>query len=546
MKTETVSVAGANANAPVKRLNEAPLCSEPPLTKKKTKHKLDGVPAPTMQTRCSHSTAADQHSEDPFRDMSDVQADDEHSVTSGESSALMAGSDKSREDYLQSFANDNEEDDVRDLDDGDRIRAMVQSGEYTYLANKMTEINEVREQARKLSHRLNLFYNPSMVRAVMEVLKAKEFQINKALANADIDHESFAQLTSTIHSVRRTITRQTNSNTVRITRRVLRRTRSLGGSFDNLRLDSESVRPDPQSGGGVNFDDVHLELSDQSHSVRLSRTPSTGTEGAVGNVDAVVSPLSGPLEGDRLDVIDLVTPVRSAGPCSLHPLSLRLLHGGRLHLSYSEANGMRASLFPVPPVPTSTASTAGKDSTLSTNCHHQSGSLSTGSGDSIASVADSFRMAVSSSPAVARRTNNADNFANLMEICIKEAYVSLLSDVKKELVRIAYLSGSPMLAERIHSQWISLLHLDLPPVVALTERSVAHSIEQRNTDFANDVRLLDRCTAAIELYHPSSFHFRKVRRRVKDCMLTMELMELQKASHCKLSGNHITKFAHGV
>ena len=120
---------------------------------------------------------------------------------------------------------------------------MIESGDFTYVTNTMGEIQVVRRQAMELSAKLNLFYNPSLVRAVLEVLRAKEIQVSHAHEQGNLDAEAVVVLCDSIQEVRQMVMERCNVNTARSAQRAFHRTRTIGvmaDRKDHHREESES------------------------------------------------------------------------------------------------------------------------------------------------------------------------------------------------------------------------------------------------------------------------------------------------------------------
>jgi len=327
---------------------------------------------------------------------------------------------------------------------------------FTYVGNKRKEIDQVKQQALNLKNNLNLFYNPSLVRALMEVLQAKEMQILRAREAGDISDTELQQLLTSLKDARATIARCVNSNTVRITRRVLRRTRSFGEIFE---------RPD------------NLEPSTSEESSAPSTTAENGT--AAKRSDASIS-----------------------------------LSDSSMHSMCDSQEGAVKKF-------------------LETFVHHSRAVTSPLT--DIAPIVDSAAARgnpISSSISVPFDQPNASAMNNLLAVCMKESCSSALTSLKTELVSLAHSTRNPNLAGYIEGEWQRTMSTPAAGGEAAGNTSSLKLL-------ALQAQLLDCYTSVIERYHPASFAFGELRRKVKEYVLALEVMELQTASHAKLEGRNI-------
>lgn len=98
------------------------------------------------------------------------------------------------------------------------IKLLANISGYSYVDNKMSEIKSVNNQAEQWEHQLNLFINPHLAKALIEVLQAKQKQIDSSLKRNEISSEEFHKLVRNLEDVRRNIARLTSTNTVHATR----------------------------------------------------------------------------------------------------------------------------------------------------------------------------------------------------------------------------------------------------------------------------------------------------------------------------------------
>lgn len=325
------------------------------------------------------------------------------------------------------ISNDNDDNDFGGFDDKDStsLNAMILSGDYTYVKTKLTEIRQVKQHAVLLSSRLNLFYNPSLVRAILEVVGAKESQIKKAVSRGDLDAAAQGELYNALDEVRTLIAACTNANTLKTTRRVMRRTRTIGSVF---------MDPDKEYSTGTPAERSISESS--SHGASAA---------AVALAALAATPLSRP----------------STAPVS--------------HLRNTEWQAVR---------------------------HITPGVLS----DSVQSPSSSNRVAL---PIHRSSTGAIGSPPSLLSLCVSEAFFSILTQIKDDLLKVVRDSNSSSLEAFVVRQWHSI-----HPV----------PISGSDADFHLYSSFLDQCSRGIELWHPDPIRFRDVRKRVKECLLMLDVM----------------------
>jgi hypothetical protein len=344
-----------------------------------------------------------------------------------------------------------------------RLQAMVQSGEYTYLASKMSEIAQVKMQTLSVMGKLNLVYNPSLVRAIVEILRAKELQIDRARAAQQLDAEAHSQLAASIAEVRTIIARKTNTNTVSSARRLLRRTHS-----------SHSVLATAASTMSLAAAPLATSISSSPASPASSSSPSAPSASAA----------------------------RVAAPRL--PLAFHVHHaktGSAVAPPAAWACPRRASLVPASPPVVRKRSTP-----------------AAGAAAAAAAAADMATAAASAAP---------PDIHNLVSVCVSEAIDMLLVTVKDDMARAATEARQPALAQYVTSCWARL--------------KKAQRLEEGDADearwsaaLAEEASLLDAVSRAVSLYHPEASRFRAARRAAKECVLAVELMGIQAATHARL------------
>ena len=64
------------------------------------------------------------------------------------------------------------------------------------LVFQLSEIKHVKDQAEHMNHQLDLLFNPLLVRAVLEIVSAKEVQIRRTYqnGNGDLDLSQFVSV----------------------------------------------------------------------------------------------------------------------------------------------------------------------------------------------------------------------------------------------------------------------------------------------------------------------------------------------------------------
>jgi hypothetical protein len=294
-----------------------------------------------------------------------------------------------------------------------RLNNMIQSGDFTYVANKLTELSLVRQQTMHQNARFDLLYNPILVRAVMEIVGAKETQIQRKFQLGELDQPAFQQLMAwsvscappapartapcyvppaladrapwprrSLEETRMFIAQRTNSNTITRTRRLLGRTKTM-----------TEFRP-------ASLQRLTVEAA-QPASVR---TPT--------------SPMSRP---------------------------------------------------------------------------------------------------VSASSGRSRTSSRATPIASLMEICFSEAFTSVFTGIKDDLLELLLSVRAAALHAWVLKKWTALApHVGASGVDAATLHAQA--------------RFLDSVTRSVEANHPQFRRFRDVRARVKQMLVMLDLLEVQMRS----------------
>jgi len=118
--------------------------------------------------------------------------------------------------------------------DSKELELLAAVAGFSYVDNKMSEINTVNQAAEQQSEQLNLLLNPHMTRALVEILHAKQLQINSSYARKEINVLDFEKLQNTLESVRQNISKMTSANTIHATKaaaRTMYRRKNPFGSF---------------------------------------------------------------------------------------------------------------------------------------------------------------------------------------------------------------------------------------------------------------------------------------------------------------------------
>jgi len=390
--------------------------------------------------------------DDPFADISDFSEEDRDVVE-----PLPAEPQRRR--TFSKFQNDEdaEEDSfIPDDSKSGRLRTMLQSGDFTYVTSKMNEIESVKKQALHLKQQLNIYFNPTLVRAVLEILKAKEVQIERALDLGQLERKEFEQLLKSIEEVKGIIVEWTNSNTVHSARRALRRTKTVSSAMEIQEDERKVIANSEMSSLGTTVfeSDIWLDLAGQH-----PRSPPMSPKNRSGGGHSAMSSFS------------------FFPPRHMH-------HPSRFSSTSSVSSSMTAATIATVPTTTLTAVES--------------------------SNVEDARSGDEGGP---RRVVNV---RNLLSVCIGEAFVTLIHGLKESLQRCCARSGHPRLLQYIERLWTAL-------------------IQKQPDDFTAQGVFLDQVTRAIDVYHLESSQYRGIRRRIKECILTIELMNLQLISHSRLT-----------